>query len=114
MNDALLEMTGFTRDEFVGKTAVELGLWAPEARVHFLEHVNDDSRRTSEVQLVRKDGAMVNAIVRAAAIDFGGEPCIITTAMDVTEQRRAESAPVCSRRRRPCLRGRNRACRNSW
>ncbi len=92
VNDALLEMTGFTRDEFVGKTAVELGLWAPEARVHFLEHVNDDSRRTSEVQLVRKDGAMVNAIVRAAAIDFGGEPCIITTAMDVTEQRRAESA----------------------
>jgi PAS domain S-box-containing protein len=92
VNDALLEMTGFARGEFVGKTAVELGLWAPEARVHFLEHVDDESHAPPEVQVVRKDGAKVRTIVRAAAIDFGGEPCIITTAMDVTEQRRVESA----------------------
>jgi PAS domain S-box-containing protein len=92
VNDAVLKLSGYTREELVGKTGVQLGSWSPEARAQFVEHVYSGASTPPEVPFIRKGGATLNVIVKGAALDFGGEPCIIATCMDVTEQRRMESA----------------------
>ena len=92
VNDAFLKMTGFFREEVLGKSTVELGIWTPEEREAIVAPMRREGRGEGDIPFRTKDGHPLTAAIVSARIDLGGEPCLVTVATDVTERRAAEAA----------------------
>jgi PAS domain S-box-containing protein len=92
VNDAYLRMMGYTRDEVVGKSTVELGIWTPEQRDAIVAAVQRSPSAEVDAPYRRKDGTPLTLALVSARIDVGGEPCLITVATDVTERRATDAA----------------------
>ncbi len=94
VNDTFIGITGFTREEAVGKTTYELGLWSePTDREAELETVMSDGRlREHEYRFRMKDGSEIIGLLSAELIDIGGERCALTVIQDITERSRADLA----------------------
>jgi PAS domain S-box-containing protein len=92
VNDALATLLGFTREELVGKTSVELGMWSPEERAAFVESMDAGFRASVEVSKRRKDGRIVRVVLSSARSEIDGVPCLVNAATDVTAQRASEEA----------------------
>jgi two-component system sporulation sensor kinase A len=72
-NEAFFKITGYTPDESIGKTPVDLDLPASsEMLEHCLELMNADRSVDSiECQCRKKDGTIIDTIVSASAITYG-------------------------------------------
>jgi PAS domain S-box-containing protein len=94
LNDALAQLFGFSRDEMIGKTSTELGLWSDEERARFVESLRRDagSQRNLEVSKRTKDGRVVRVIFSSARSEIDGVPCLVNAVTDVTGQRATEDA----------------------
>ena len=92
VNDAFLRLMGLTREEAVGKTTVELGLWNAEERASFVAAVNAAPQWTREVSARARDGRIVTFMLSSARTEIEGLPCLVSAATDVTEQRAGEEA----------------------
>ncbi|MBK7972924.1 MAG: response regulator [Deltaproteobacteria bacterium] len=93
VNDAFVALVGRSRDELVGRTTAELGLGSSEERARFVATFGPDSGVAErETSLALGNGSTRVIRGRSVRIDAGGEPCLVTVATDVTEQRAAEVA----------------------
>ena len=91
-NEACSALFGYNRDEVIGRTAVELGVWPePVQRQQLLRQLTADGRTDNlEICLRRKGGEEIDVLYSAQVIEFLGEPCIVATIFDVTSRKRAE------------------------
>ncbi|MGE0362493.1 MAG: PAS domain S-box protein [Vicinamibacterales bacterium] len=91
VNDAALRAFGFERGEVIGRTAVELGLWADLAERDGAAATLRDRGRLSgiEVRLRRKNGEQFWASFSSSVITLGGDAYALSTLVDITEQKRA-------------------------
>jgi PAS domain S-box-containing protein len=92
VNEAFLKMTGYSREEVLGKTAADFGIWTVDRRAEVFAPLERSGNISWELVYPAKDGHMLTVDIRSARIDFGGEPCLINAATDVTEQRATEAA----------------------
>lgn len=94
VNDAYEKMFGYSREEAVGKTPVELGTSADlEARVRLYDEIaRTGSAHDWELEIVRKNGEHRLGSFSFELITVGGKRYILGTAFDVTDRRRAEDA----------------------
>ena len=92
-NEGFERISGFSAAEAIGKTVLELGLWAePEKRAAFVQQVSTQGMvRDYEWEVRQKGGNIRHALISTVAISLDGEPCLISIVRDVTEQRRAEA-----------------------
>lgn len=88
VNDAMLELMGFTREEMLGKTSLELGIWAtPEQRGRLIDAVaKNRSIKDMEFELRTKSGQIRKTMLSAELMDFGSEPVILVSVYDLTER----------------------------
>ena len=90
VNDAFLRVSGWGRDEAVGRTATELGAWPDsEARQRFLRDVNAAGEvRDQAVQFVDRRGRQLSLIVSAARFTLEGRDYLVLNGRDVTASER--------------------------
>ncbi|MGE5239713.1 MAG: sigma-54 interaction domain-containing protein [Chloroflexota bacterium] len=94
VNDAFLRMTGYAREEVIGRTSLELGIWAnPEDRREMVGKLQERGEVSNvEVRFRMKTGDVRVMLRSAEVIELGGKYCIIAVTRDITERKQAEEA----------------------
>jgi len=92
VNDAFLRDHGFTREQVIGRTSPELGLWFnPEDRRRLVAAIERDGMvHEFEYPGQTRDGRVQITSLSAEVIQVAGETCILAVATDVTDRKRAE------------------------
>jgi len=92
VNDSFVEASGYTRDELVGHSTIQLGLYAhAEDRKRALAIMKEQNRvRDFEMSLKRKDGEVRLMNFSAEPLDIHGEHCWLILGRDITERKLAE------------------------
>ncbi len=92
VNEAFLQTTGYRRDEVIGRTSVELGIWVNEEdRKRAVELLEKEGQvRNMEVQFRMKSGEIRWMLWSAEPIEYQGEKCLLAMARDITEIKKAE------------------------
>jgi len=94
VNETFEQFTGHRREELIGKSALEAGVWpSPEQREEFINTLRTQGHlREIEFPFRTKDGQLRVAQASAELIEIGGEPCVLGAAIDITERKQAEQA----------------------
>lgn len=90
VNEAFVVNTGYSRDELIGKSAVDLGIWnRPEDRERLLGQLQvEGTVRGLDVRICTKSGEARDILASVARIAIGDEECLLSIALDVTERQR--------------------------
>ena len=91
-NDRFLKLFEYEREELLGKTTLEVSMWAnPEARKEFVRQIREYGEANEmEVELFTKTRRIVPFLMSVRAIQIGGEDCIITIGRDNREHKQTE------------------------
>jgi PAS domain S-box-containing protein len=91
-NESFLRLSGFTREEVVGRTTIELGLWpAPVARNQIVAELRERGRISDrEITIRTRHGSSRLILFSAELVELEGETCVIGSGRDITEQRLLE------------------------
>jgi PAS domain S-box-containing protein len=93
VNDAAVRHGGYAREEMLGRTTVELGMWsAPEEREQLMEALRmHGSARDFEMVFRTKSWDLRHLLVSCQIITYGGAPAVLTVALDITERKQFET-----------------------
>lgn len=94
VNEAFTRRTGYERESVIGRTALELRLWANEENsASLLQRANTSGEvRNQEAQLRHRSGQLIDALVSGAAFTVDGEQLLVWIAADITDYKRAQQA----------------------
>ena len=94
VNASFLSMSRYTRDEVIGHTALQLGIWATkEQQAKFISELNRaGSIGIRETTFLTKDGSVRVLLSSAEKLDFAGEQCLLLASTDITERVAAQGA----------------------
>ena len=92
INEAFLRASGYRRDEVVGRTALELGIWKDTAqRNSMIERLRQEGLvRDFEAVFFTKHREPRYVLLNANLITHRGEACMLLTAFDLSERRQRE------------------------
>ncbi|MDD5350205.1 MAG: PAS domain S-box protein [Chthoniobacteraceae bacterium] len=92
INDAFVEISGYGREEAIGRTVLELGLIEHPADLKRLikKLIDDGSLRNEECQYRTKAGESLVGLISAELIDVEGVSCVISITLDITERKQME------------------------
>ncbi len=96
VNDAFVTFYGAPREEVVGKTSMELGLWPePGQRERMMQGVHAQGRfRDFEARMCTRSGQVRTVLLSGDVLNAPPEQWLLVTGNDVTEARRAEEERV--------------------
>ena len=92
VNESFLERTGLRREEVIGRTRAEMGLWEDERqRVRFYAELRAQGRvRGLDVEMHDRKGQVHYLIVSAEVIELDGVRCLLSASNDITDRRLLE------------------------
>lgn len=93
VNDAFLRWNGRPREEVIGRTAIELGLWADLSdRATLVEEMQGRKPiHGREVQLRTRAGEVHTILLSGEPVEINGEPHVLLAGLDITDRKRAEA-----------------------
>ncbi len=92
VNDAWVRYTGLAREDVIGRTAHEIGLWVhDEPRRVALERLREAGRFANlPAQFRRADGRVMDVLISGVSVELDGRRCIVWSWSDLTDEQRAE------------------------
>lgn len=92
VNDSFVRIFGWSRDELVGHSSLELGLWLDgRNREALAERLRSgDGLRDERISLRRKTGDERRCLLAAERVEIAGRICMIGILRDITDQERIE------------------------
>ena len=94
VSDFFLRMTGYTREEVIGHTSMDLGIWKnPEDREKVRKTL-EKGRRVVEEEILFQNrfGNVHHMLFSAEIVSLGGVAHLVSVAIDLTERRKVEMA----------------------
>jgi len=97
-NQVLSAFLGYSREDFLHRTAFELGVWFhPEDRKRYSDLLREEGEAMDlETLFVRKDAAVVPVLISGKIVEFQGEPCIVSFIRDLSDRVYAREALLAS------------------
>ncbi len=101
VNDAAVASLGYTREEGLGRTSVELDLWVDAAaREHYLQMLRaKGSVQGFEAVMRRKDGSLMTVLYSGSLIVIAGRTYSLNSLQDISARKAAEEALRASEQR---------------
>jgi two-component system NtrC family sensor kinase len=92
VNESFLRDKGYTRDEVIGQSALDLNIWGNiEDRRKIIKTLQEGGKVQNDVlQFRTKSGIIRTGLASADIINIGNEPCLIVLNSDITERKQAE------------------------
>jgi PAS domain S-box-containing protein len=93
VNETFQRVYGYSREEAVGHTAFELGIWVdPSQRTEFVRaHREEGTAPDRVVQMRTKAGNVREMLWGGTLFAVGGKTLLLGAAIDITERKRAEA-----------------------
>ncbi|HUR45896.1 MAG TPA: PAS domain-containing sensor histidine kinase, partial [Candidatus Saccharimonadales bacterium] len=91
-NEALIQWLGCSRDEVVGRSSAEVGLWADSAerRAMWVILRDNGSIRQRECRWRNRRGQVFTILLSAEIIRLNNVPHVLSMALDITQRKQAE------------------------
>ncbi|PKO71150.1 MAG: hypothetical protein CVU20_08440 [Betaproteobacteria bacterium HGW-Betaproteobacteria-14] len=88
VNEAFVEQIGWLREEVIGLTENDIGLWPSKAdRQRWVAQLRQQGRvKSYEASLNARNGQRHTVLISAELFDLEGEQCVIGMLYDITEQ----------------------------
>jgi PAS domain S-box-containing protein len=101
INDTFCLQTGYRRDEVIGRTALDINIYADPADRKRMVTALREKGRVDGMQIVfrAKDGALLTDLVSARIMQFKNEECVLVVATLINDLKEAQRALVESERR---------------
>jgi PAS domain S-box-containing protein len=92
VNESFLRVTGYQREEVIGRTSLELKFWErPEDRAKLIEILDKQGLvRDLEITFLTRSGARRRGLDSAEIIEVAGQRCILSIFKDITERKLLE------------------------
>jgi PAS domain S-box-containing protein len=92
VNKGFCDVLGYSEAESIGKTSVELNIWAhAEDRERMLAELKKRGKmENQEFQFRTKDGRILDSMMSASVLHLDGVPHIVSIAHDMTEQKKLQ------------------------
>jgi len=92
LNPMFVKVTGYSFDEFIGKTPDDLNLWinAEEKQQMFESIVHTGEVNNMEASMRIKDGSVITCLVSGKKLMFNNEEALIFVVHDITERKKTE------------------------
>ena len=93
INQGFTQITGFSRDESIGKTVLELDLWYnPADRSILVQGLREKGfYQNLETQFRLKNGSIITALISARIISLKGVPHLLSVTRDITELKKFDN-----------------------
>jgi PAS domain S-box-containing protein len=92
VNETFVRLSGYRRDEVIGRSALELDIYDdPSERTETMRAMSEEGEvYNRELKVRTKSGETLDVLVSSAAIEIGGEPCVLVVGHNTTERKQAE------------------------
>lgn len=93
VNDGFIEMFGYSRDEVINRSTIELGLWVNASdRERMVEEIKSTGRiKNFEATGRRKNGENIIALISGELVIIDNEQMLLLTIRDFTERKKLEA-----------------------
>ena len=94
VNASFVAMSGYTREEVIGHTSLELGIWeTSEHRANFIQQLKElGSLVNLETKFRTKSGSLRVLLLSAEKLEIAGQECLLVASIDITERVTAQTA----------------------
>ena len=96
VNDAYARLTGYTQDELIGRSSLELGLFAqPKDRAKAIERLRESGQVSDlDVDIRRKDGSVIPCSTSCQFVTIGQSRLLLAVTRDLSDFRRMQEMMI--------------------
>jgi len=94
INEGFTRITGYTEKDIIGKTSLEMNIWAnPDDRMYLVKELEQKGEvRDFEAEFLAKDGKVIFGSMSASIIYLDNIPHLLNVTRDISKSKRYEKA----------------------